>query len=798
MKIFALINIILVLLAGAAFGQEDPFGQVDTVYIDPVTVRSGSEFSVVVNLFNDESLGGVTIPLNYPVDKMDFIEIDFTGGRIEYLNTKPTAIDTVNGTVLAGAIVFFETNIRPGVGKLFSIKFRLKEGLTPGDVFYIDSTTIFPAELVLTASNAANIFPVFKKGRVTVGSENRAPYLTPIPELYIAEGDSLRVDIEAIDPDGDALILANPIHPYSSEFTDNGDGTGQFVWGPDFIGPLSADMSPFTLIFWVSDGEASSYNKVKVNVINVNRGPSITAPENILAEAGDSLGIAVVARDPDFENIEWSVSGLPSGANFDFENPGLISWASDYADSGLFAITLIATDPYGLADTAVINIELLPVTLFAIRIDTVSSFSGRTVDLNIYLKNKPEIAEINLLLRIDPAVLIPIGVSRAGSRIEEFQYFNYRINENGIPGNLRITARADGASPLGQGDGLLFTISILISSDLSYVGNQVPIVFESLFAADNTLILSDGSIIYPNEINLFAGHILIIAPGDRLLGDINLNGIAFEISDAVYFSNAFISPNLYPLNEQQILNSDINQDGFAPSVADMVMMVKVITGEINQPPGKILPGTLAPVELFLSREDDGLYLVSDAPVEMGGAFFRITGEDAHLLNPSNLTGLDLMTDSRSGELSCLLLSYEDKLINHGETKILKLSDFPDAAVTLSYSDVADRSGQILKIKEAEEATLPRAFALHQNHPNPFNPTTKISFDLDHPGRVTLKIFNILGQEVMTLTDREFPAGAHEITWDGVDNNGNPVASGIYLYRIKAGSSSASRKMVLLK
>ncbi len=797
MKLFALIITMVILLTGVALGQDDPYGQVDTVSIDPVTVSSGSEFSIDVNLFNDEELGGITIPLIYPVDKMEFIEVDFAGGRIDYLATKPTSVDSINGTVLVGGIVFFEQFIQPGEGRLFSVKFRLKDGLTPGEVYEIDSTTLSPAYLLLTTDIGGNIFPVFNKGLITVASENRAPYFTPIPEMYLAEGDSLTINLEADDPDGDALILANPIHPYSSEFVDNGDGTGTFIWSPDFVGPLSADMSPFTMIFWVSDGESSSYIKVKVNVINVNRAPIISAPESLQAEAGDSLGIGVVARDPDFEAIDWTITGLPSGASFDFDNPGLISWPTDYADSGNYAITLVATDPFGLADTATINIELLPVTLFSIRIDTVSTFSGRTIDLNIYIKNKPEIDEFNLLIRIDPSVLVPLGVSRVGSRIEHFGLFDYRINENSIPGNLRIVGRADGAAPLGEGDGLLCTISILVSSNLIYVGNQVPIRFESLFAADNTLILSDGSVINPSEINLFDGYVLIVAPGDRLLGDINLNGIAFEISDAVYFSNAFISPNLYPMDEQQILNSDINRDGFAPSVADMVMMVKVITGEIDPPTGKVLPN-LPAVDLYLSREADGLYLVSDAPVDLGGALIRITGEDAEQLNPSNLTGMDLMTDYRSGELSCLLLSYQDMVIAQGETKIMKLSDYSDAAVNLSYSDVADRSGRVLKIKEAKENTLPSSFALYQNHPNPFNPTTKISFDMDQPGQVVLKVYNILGQEVITLTDQEYPAGPHELIWNGLDSNDNPVASGIYLYRIKAGQSSASRKMVLLK
>ena len=64
--------------------------------------------------------------------------------------------------------------------------------------------------------------------------------------------------------------------------------------------------------------------------------------------------------------------------------------------------------------------------------------------------------------------------------------------------------------------------------------------------------------------------------------------------------------------------------------------------------------------------------------------------------------------------------------------------------------------------------------------------------------MTLTVFNILGQEVVRLADKEYPAGQHTVTWNSTDRNGDQVASGIYLYRIKAGDNTASRKMVLLK
>jgi hypothetical protein len=100
--------------------------------------------------------------------------------------------------------------------------------------------------------------------------------------------------------------------------------------------------------------------------------------------------------------------------------------------------------------------------------------------------------------------------------------------------------------------------------------------------------------------------------------------------------------------------------------------------------------------------------------------------------------------------------------------------------------------------ETPDADLPTDFALHQNYPNPFNPSTTILYELPHRGHVTLDIFNILGRRVDRLVDQVVPAGAHEVTWDGRDQSGAPVASGLYLYRLSSGAGVQTRKMLLLK
>jgi len=102
------------------------------------------------------------------------------------------------------------------------------------------------------------------------------------------------------------------------------------------------------------------------------------------------------------------------------------------------------------------------------------------------------------------------------------------------------------------------------------------------------------------------------------------------------------------------------------------------------------------------------------------------------------------------------------------------------------------------IDKQEKSTLPGSFELKQNFPNPFNPNTTFQFILPKKSRVTLAIYDIVGRKLVTLVDRVHEFGDHEITWDGLDDTGLPLSSGLYIYRIDTGDYTRSRKMILLK
>jgi hypothetical protein len=95
-------------------------------------------------------------------------------------------------------------------------------------------------------------------------------------------------------------------------------------------------------------------------------------------------------------------------------------------------------------------------------------------------------------------------------------------------------------------------------------------------------------------------------------------------------------------------------------------------------------------------------------------------------------------------------------------------------------------------------SLPLAFSLGPNYPNPFNPQTTIRFTLDASSYTTVTIYNILGQQVNTLVSEQMQPGEHTLVWNGRDSRGKPVSSGIYFYTIQAGERFESRKMVMMR
>jgi parallel beta-helix repeat protein len=113
-------------------------------------------------------------------------------------------------------------------------------------------------------------------------------------------------------------------------------------------------------------------------------------------------------------------------------------------------------------------------------------------------------------------------------------------------------------------------------------------------------------------------------------------------------------------------------------------------------------------------------------------------------------------------------------------------------------NTSDFSQAVSITKVEKDQGIPKEFSLSQNYPNPFNPSTRIRFDLPRSCHVVLTVYNVMGHEICTLVDGQYPAGSHTVTWNGHNDSGVQTPNGVYIFKILAGNFSGTQKSALIK
>jgi PKD repeat protein len=296
-------------------------------------------------------------------------------------------------------------------------------------------------------------------------------------------------------------------------------------------------------------------------------------------------------------------------------------------------------------------------------------------------------------------------------------------------------------------------------------------------------------------------------------GDINLDDIV-DVRDAIRCLQIIVgtySPYLY-----QLWAADYDGSGGEPTTGDAIgILSKALEGLLGKPS---LPAGSGPaiVSWGSARVNSDntftLPLLVKSRTDICGADLQISYNtsdffllEARETTPSTLLATNL-NDPGHSQLAFINLAG---LVNENhEMLTLKFKANSSTGeipkVLIEKISLFDQSGNpveaILSTLQDEVAVLPKEFSLHQNYPNPFNPSTTISFDLPKPGSVKLTIYNINGQLVRTLVYNRVAEGVHLVTWDGRDNRGQAVSTGIYFYRInfENGAWQRSEKMILMK
>jgi len=193
----------------------------------------------------------------------------------------------------------------------------------------------------------------------------------------------------------------------------------------------------------------------------------------------------------------------------------------------------------------------------------------------------------------------------------------------------------------------------------------------------------------------------------------------------------------------------------------------------------------APSNVTASVVDQKVNLKWDDPIDADFQYFAIYRSTIPGFDPKGTAPIKTLTST----------SYLDTEVIAGQNYYYRLSAFDFAGNESAYS--AELPVSITTVSDRSSG-VPTVFALGQNYPNPFNPETAIQYQLPTPGDVTLVIYSSLGQQVRRLVDRSQPAAYHVVVWDGRDDSGKMLPSGVYFYRIESGKFTAMKKMVLMK
>jgi hypothetical protein len=218
--------------------------------------------------------------------------------------------------------------------------------------------------------------------------------------------------------------------------------------------------------------------------------------------------------------------------------------------------------------------------------------------------------------------------------------------------------------------------------------------------------------------------------------------------------------------------------------------------------GRVAAGSGKPIQMGLREGSLGLILTSDA-VRVG----EPVSFDAMLTADASSYGLTVRYDADLFEYlpdGSMVIDRDGTLTIAGTDPVslvfLVKEEFEgDASFEILDAMVLDRDGLGLVRSESAVVSLaPTEFELSQNIPNPFNPETAIGYALPKSAYVRLEVLNVLGQVVRTLVDGHQRTGTHEAMWDGLNDSGQALASGIYFYRIGADNFQATKRMLLLK
>jgi len=311
--------------------------------------------------------------------------------------------------------------------------------------------------------------------------------------------------------------------------------------------------------------------------------------------------------------------------------------------------------------------------------------------------------------------------------------------------------------------------------------------------------------------------------------------------EAVQASSFFLSPgervdilmdfSSYALGQSVILKSLPFTGGGGSQGTELNLIRFDVTGV--QSSGGVVPSSMPPITYYIPSEvvrtrvftltmamgGTNIHKINNRTFELTRIDEEVPKNDLEewrivngttLFHPMHIHGVLFQVLSRNGSTN---LPPSDRgwkdtmLVNPSETVrlLVKFTDYTGIYLLHCHNLEHEDDGMMMNFRvnnatgiEQEQDNVPSEFRLHQNHPNPFNPSTKISFDVPTASQVELEVFNVRGQKVATLVKQTLGTGQHTVEFTAVDPHGASLSSGMYFVRMAAGSFVQSVKMILAK
>jgi len=514
--------------------------------------------------------------------------------------------------------------------------------------------------------------------------------------------------------------------------------------------------------------------------------------------AGDNLGMHFRGTSP-LPNVTVHSPNPPSGSTFLPLEGGeaQFNWTSVPPLSGTTYMTVIADDGWQ-ADSLIIGIAINQAPSISSTCGDASLAEGQSYQCQITAQD-PD----------NPSLT---------------------INWNGVPSNNASFAdNGDGtadfsftpdASDVDAAYTAIFSVSDALSSAadtvlLDVTNRQLTVqAMQPSPGADDDILVIDSIQIQFNE-----GIDLSTLPGNLAFSSAKGTPLGYRYAAAQHFLLiGAASGYLRPLDTIGVtINAglrDLAGYGLDKTyVETFVTGTAVYPGDANRD-GLVDGRDVLPMGLFWgntgparSSEPDLTWAMSPGHVAFSGSRWSpwrgayADADGSGMVDPNDICGV---TDNYS---LTHMIADDDK--DHGTNLVTSLDMVEESvlqALYLAVIDCPESEGRSILRESLEaalgqpvaQAALPTTVELYQNYPNPFNPLTTIRFYLPTSGRASLSIYNLLGQQVATLINGQVNSGYVEASWDGTDDNGDAVASGIYFYRLETDDFSQTRRMLLLK